>query len=151
MGIKDWWNGLRQDNEYTDASYEGMGYDTSSSAVSVEEAEDVEDTSRFTYGKTRVADNAMPIGGFSGGAVKVVKPEKLDDVLKEPVRFLRENKTLLLNLEKVKEDRRRIVDFFVGVVSALDGRIVRVAACTYLVTPRSVEVSGDYAEENDIF
>ena len=61
------------------------------------------------------------------------------------VRFLRENKSVILNLEKVNsvDSRKRIVDFMAGVCAAIDGRIVRVAECTYSITPSTVEISGD--------
>ena len=49
------------------------------------------------------------------------------------------------DLEKVNsvDSRKRIVDFMAGVCAAIDGRIVRVAECTYSITPSTVEISGD--------
>ena len=90
--------------------------------------------------------------GFHGSSVKVVQPLKYEDIMKEPVRFLRENTSVVLNLEKVAsvDSRKRIVDFMAGVVAAIDGRIVRIAECTYFVVPRTVDLSGDMME-NDQF
>ena len=88
-----------------------------------------------------------------GSSVKVVQPIKYDDVMKEPVRFLRDNMSVILNLEKVAsfDSRKRIVDFMAGVVAAIDGRIVRVAECTYIVVPKSVDLSGDMMENEEQF
>lgn len=147
MGFSNFLAKLRQD-DYEDEEYEN-DYDTSSSAVTEEEAEA---PSRFSAPKTSEKVINMHNTGFHGSSVKVVQPLKYEDIMKEPVRFLRENTSVVLNLEKVAsvDSRKRIVDFMAGVVAAIDGRIVRIAECTYFVVPRTVELSGDMME-NDQF
>ena len=151
MGLGNLLAKLRQD-EYDDPEmeYENENdYDTSSSAVTEEEAAA---PSRFSVPRSSEKVINMHNTGLQGSSVKVVQPLKYEDIMNEPVRFLRENTSVVLNLEKVAsvDSRKRIVDFMAGVVAAIDGRIVRVAECTYLVVPRTVDLSGDMME-NDQF
>lgn len=152
MSFKSWFAGLHQDNEYEDEQdYESEGsYDTSSSAVTEEEAAA---PSRFTSQRSEKVINLHSGSSMRGSSVKVVQPIKYDDVMKEPVRFLRDNMSVILNLEKVAsvDSRKRIVDFMAGVVAAIDGRIVRVAECTYIVVPKTVDLSGDMMENEEQF
>ena len=144
MALSDIFSRFRQsDAEYDeDTAYEDEGYDTSSSAVTQAEAE----APRFSAPRT--SDKVISLkasNSLQNASVKIVQPTKYEEIMKEPVRFLRENKSVILNLEKVNsvDSRKRIVDFMAGVCAAIDGRIVRVAECTYSITPSTVEISGD--------
>lgn len=144
MALSDLFAKFRQnDEEFEDEGY--TSYDDSSSAVTEEE---VEASTRFTAPRTSEKVLNLHNSGYHGASVKVIQPLKYEDIMKEPVRFLRENTSVVLNLEKVAsvDSRKRIVDFMAGVVAAIDGRIVRIAECTYFVVPRSVELSGDMME-----
>lgn len=144
MGLGELFAKLRQDDEFEDEEYENVGYDDSTSAVTEEEASV---STRFS--SPRTSDKVINMhSGFHGSSVKVIQPLKYEDIMKEPVRFLRENTSVVLNLEKVAsvDSRKRIVDFMAGVVAAIDGRIVRIAECTYFVVPRTVDLSGDMME-----
>ena len=143
MALSDLFAKFRQnDEEFEEDGYTGS-YDDSSSAVTEEEAEA---PARFASApRTSEKVISMHNSGHHGASVKVIQPLKYEDIMKEPVRFLRENTSVVLNLEKVAsvDSRKRIVDFMAGVVAAIDGRIVRIAECTYFVVPRSVDLSGD--------
>lgn len=144
MAFSDLFAKFRQnDEEFEDEGY--TSYDDSSSAVTEEE---VEATTRFTAPRASEKVLNLHNSGYHGASVKVIQPLKYEDIMKEPVRFLRENTSVVLNLEKVAsvDSRKRIVDFMAGVVAAIDGRIVRIAECTYFVVPRSVDLSGDMME-----
>lgn len=55
---------------------------------------------------------------------------------------------MVLNLEEAPKDvARRLVDFLSGVAYALDGKIGKVAANTYILTPNNVDVMGDIMDE----
>ena len=57
---------------------------------------------------------------------------------------LRKKKAVILNMENVdKSLTRRVVDFLSGSVYALDGRVKKVAQCTYLFCPHNMDVVGD--------
>ena len=75
--------------------------------------------------------------------LKVVKPERYEDV-PQIADHLLNRRTVVLNLEASnKEISRRIIDFLSGVAYALDGRLSNVAVNTYLITPSHVSVSGE--------
>ena len=75
------------------------------------------------------------------------QPEKFDNAA-EIADHLRERRTVVLNLEETaKEVARRLVDFLSGVTYALDGKIKKVAASTYIITPYNVDIMGDLIDE----
>ena len=75
--------------------------------------------------------------------VVLVKPELFTDA-KQIADHLMANKTVVLNLESATEaNRRRIIDFLVGVAYAQNGNIKPVANQTYIVTPYNVGFVGD--------
>lgn len=79
--------------------------------------------------------------------VVLVKPERFDNV-SEIADHLREKRALVLNLEAASKDlARRLVDFLSGCAYALDGKIKKVAASTYIITPYNVDIVGDLVEE----
>ncbi|MBQ3229404.1 MAG: cell division protein SepF [Clostridia bacterium] len=92
---------------------------------------------------------SRPTGGISSGAaleMKVVKPERFDEV-RQIGEHLLARRTVVLNLEETnKETTKRIIDFLCGVVFAIDGQVKKVANATYVVTPKNVDVSGDQKE-----
>ena len=143
MALRDILSRFSQsDAQYDEEGYEDESYDASSSAVTQAEAE----APRYSAPRTSEKVLAMKTASsLQNASVKIVQPTKYEEIMKEPVRFLRENKSVILNLEKVNsvESRKRIVDFMAGVCAAIDGRIVRVAECTYSITPSTVEISGD--------
>ena len=79
--------------------------------------------------------------------VVLVKPERFENA-SEIADHLREKRTVVLNLESTnKEIARRLVDFLSGVAYAGDGKIKKVAANTYIITPYSVDLMGDLIDE----
>lgn len=145
MALSDLFAKFRQNDENLRTRATQAATTTLLPAVTEEEAEA---PSRFTAPRASEKVISMHNSGYHGASVKVIQPLKYEDIMKEPVRFLRENTSVVLNLEKVAsvDSRKRIVDFMAGVVAAIDGRIVRIAECTYFVVPRSVDLSGDMME-----
>ena len=79
--------------------------------------------------------------------VVLVKPERFE-MASEIADHLKEKRTVLLNLESTQKDiARRLVDFLSGVAYASEGRIKKVAANTYIITPYSVDIQGDLIDE----
>ncbi len=77
--------------------------------------------------------------------IKVVlaKPESFEDG-RAVADHLNAKRTVVLNLEGAnREISRRLIDFLSGVAYANQGQLQRVANCTYIITPRSVDVMGD--------
>ena len=62
--------------------------------------------------------------------------------------FLKEKKSVVLNLEYVNKDvARRIVDFVSGGVYALDGHIQKVSNSIFLIAPANYEITNEMARE----
>jgi len=85
--------------------------------------------------------------GSSNMQVVVLKPERFETAA-EIVDHLREKRAVLINLETTPKDvTRRLVDFLSGAAYALDGKVKKVAANTYIITPPSVNLMGDLMDE----
>ena len=79
--------------------------------------------------------------------VVLVKPERFENA-SEIADHLREKRTVVLNLEATNKDiARRLVDFLSGVAYAGEGKIKKIAANTYIITPYSVDIMGDLIDE----
>ena len=90
---------------------------------------------------------AMP--QTQGQAIKMVisQPttfEQSDEICS----FLKEKKSVIVNLEYVNKDvARRIVDFISGGVFALDGHIQKVSNSIFLIAPYNYEITNEMARE----
>ena len=79
--------------------------------------------------------------------VVLVKPERFENA-SEIADQLKDKRTVVLNLESTNKDvARRLVDFLSGVAYAGEGKIKKVAANTYIITPYHVELEGDLIDE----
>jgi cell division inhibitor SepF len=79
--------------------------------------------------------------------VVLVKPERFENA-SEIADHLKDKRTVVLNLESTNKDvARRLVDFLSGVAYAGEGKIKKVAANTYIITPYHVELEGDLIDE----
>lgn len=88
-------------------------------------------------------------GGSQTPQLKVVliKPERFETAA-EIADELRERRAIVMNLETTPKDvGRRLIDFVSGAAYALDGKIKKIAANTYIVTPYSVDLSGDMLDD----
>lgn len=93
--------------------------------------------------------NSKVVNIHATAALKVVlvKPERFE-MASEIADHLREKRTVVLNLESTNKDvARRLIDFLSGVAYAGDGKIKKVAANTYIITPYSVDIMGDLIDE----
>ena len=89
--------------------------------------------------------------GGNNMELKVIYPAAFGDV-SEIADHLLSGRTVFLNLEKTdREISRRVMDFVSGVAYCIDGNIRRVAASTYIISPKSVDVSeiGEEAAPED--
>ena len=115
-----------------------------------DEEEEVED--RKLFGRKNSNNNkvvSMPQSQVQGQAIKMVisQPttfEQSDEICS----FLKEKKSVIVNLEYVNKDvARRIVDFISGGVYALDGYIQKVSNSIFLVAPSNYEITNDMGRE----
>ena len=109
-----------------------------------DEEEEVEDKKIFGR-KNKVV--AMPQAQANAIKMVISQPttfEQSDEICS----FLKEKKSVIVNLEYVNKDvARRIVDFISGGVYALDGYIQKVSNSIFLVAPSNYEITNEMARE----
>lgn len=111
-----------------------------------EDEEEVED--RRLFGRKN-RDKVVNMPQANTNAIKMVisQPttfEQSDEICS----FLKEKKSVIVNLEYVNKDvARRIVDFISGGVYALDGYIQKISNSIFLVAPSNYEISNEMARE----
>ena len=99
--------------------------------------------SRSDYASGGSSSKVVNIGATSQMKVVLVKPDRFETAA-EIADHLREKRAVLMNLEQTNKDiSRRLIDFLSGVAYAQDGKIKRVAANTYIITPYNVDLMGD--------
>ena len=114
-----------------------------------EEFEDVKDTFEDRRGSKAEARRNKVVNIHATTQLKVVlvKPERFENA-SEIADQLKEKRTVVLNLESTNKDvARRLIDFLSGVAYAGEGKIKKVAANTYIITPYHVELEGDLIDE----
>ena len=105
------------------------------------------DTSIFDTQSARRSNKVVNIHTTTQLQVVLVKPEQFESA-PEIADHLREERTVVLNLESVSKDiARRLLDFVAGVAYASEGKVKKVAAFTYIVTPFNVDILGDLVGE----
>ena len=132
-----------------------LGVDTGASEEEIENENDI-----YTYNYDKEEQEEPEKKGFFGGKSKIVsmpQPQQVRMVITQPTSFeqseeicnyLKEKKSIIVNLEYVnKDDARRIVDFISGAVHALDGHIQKVSNAIFLVAPVNYEIASDLARE----
>ena len=79
--------------------------------------------------------------------VVLVKPDRFENA-SEVADHLKDKRTVVLNLESTNKDvARRLIDFLSGVTYGVEGKIKKVSANTYLITPYHVDFEGDLIDE----
>ena len=111
-----------------------------------DEEEEVEE--RKLFGRKN-KDKVVAMPQANANAIKMVisQPttfEQSDEICS----FLKEKKSVIVNLEYVNKDvARRIVDFISGGVYALDGYIQKISNSIFLVAPSNYEITNEMARE----
>ena len=116
-----------------------------------------EQDSPFLDERPRMERDRSPVDSRRGKVVNIHATTQLKVVLVKPERFetaseiadhLKEKRTVVINLESTHKDiARRLVDFLSGVAYAGEGKIKKVAANTYIITPYHVDIQGDLIDE----
>ncbi len=103
--------------------------------------EEIED--RKLFGKRKVVN--MP---QTQQIKMVISQPTTFDQSQEICEFLKDKKSVIVNLEYVNKDvARRIVDFISGGVFALDGHIQKVSNSIFLIAPYNYEITNEMARE----
>ena len=123
--------------------------------------EEYEDENIYDYGinEEEEEDNKKLFGRKNNKIVNMpqTQSQAIKMVISQPTTFeqsdeicsfLKEKKSVIVNLEYVNKDvARRIVDFISGGVYALDGYIQKVSNSIFLVAPSNYEITNEMARE----
>lgn len=88
----------------------------------------------------------------SGGMeVCVIKPTSFEES-REITETLLTNRTVVLNMEGLDVDiAQRIIDFASGSCYAINGNLQKISNYIFIITPESVDISGDFQSLMDSF
>lgn len=100
--------------------------------------------------KTKSTSKVSPIrtrkANSPGMEVCVIKPHTMEDA-REITETLLANCTVVLNMEGLDlEVAQRIIDFASGSCYAIDGNLQKISNYIFIITPASVDISGDFQE-----
>ncbi|MCC8152467.1 MAG: cell division protein SepF [Lachnospiraceae bacterium] len=85
-------------------------------------------------------------GGQATMEVCVIKPTSVEDA-REITETLLAGRTVVLNVEGLDlEIAQRIIDFTSGSCFAIDGNLQKISNYIFIVTPRTVDISGDFQD-----
>lgn len=88
--------------------------------------------------RTNSAENGME--------VCVIKPTSVEEA-REVTETLLHERTVVLNLEGLDVDiAQRIIDFTSGSCFAIHGNLQKISHYIFIITPQSVEISGDFQD-----
>lgn len=127
-------------------------------------AEDIEENENDIYGydyNDAEENEEVEQKGFfnrkNGRVVNMPQTQQVKMVISQPTNFeqseeicnyLKERKSVIVNLEYVNKDvARRIIDFISGAVHALDGHIQKVSNSIFLIAPINYEIANEMARE----
>ena len=135
---------MGEGDEYEDQYIDdGPQMVNNNSGVGIGMDEETEEPAEGTSKKNKVVN----IHATTQLKVVLVKPERFENA-SEIADHLKEKRTVVLNLESTNKDvARRLIDFLSGVAYAGEGKIKKVAANTYIITPYSVDIMGDLIDE----
>ena len=109
-----------------------------------EEIEEAEVEERKLFGRNKKVVN-MP----QAQQIRMVISQPTSFEQSEEIcNYLKERKSVIVNLEYVNKDvARRIVDFVSGAVHAVDGHIQKISNSIFLIAPTNYEISNEMARE----
>lgn len=122
------------------------------------EDEEIEDrVYDYNYDEEDEEIEDKKIFGRKNKVVNMPQTQQIKMVISQPTVFeqseeiceyLKERKSVIVNLEYVNKDvARRIVDFISGAVHALDGHIQKISNSIFLIAPTNYEISNEMARE----
>lgn len=97
----------------------------------------------FSRREVKAAPTYTPAGEKGKTRLILMNPTDFGEAA-EIADNLKERRAVLMNVEKAdSETARRLIDFLSGVVYALGGKIMRISAQAYVLTPTNIDLVGD--------
>jgi len=130
-----------------DSQAEGEGYDDDENIYDYDNEEEGEEENRKIFGRKNPKEKVVNMPQTQAIKMVISQPTTFEQS-EEICSFLKERKSVIVNLEYVNKDvARRIVDFISGGVYALDGYIQKVSNAIFLVAPSNYEITNEMARE----
>lgn len=138
-------DGSDEDDMYTDDRYFDEEDVVEEKKVSnVTKMEDITEKKQNISRMSPIRQQKKVIG--SGMEVCVIKPTSVEDA-REITETLLANRTVVLNMEGLDVDiAQRIIDFTSGSCFAISGNLQKISHYIFIITPASVDISGDFQE-----
>lgn len=96
--------------------------------------------------KNQRAGNVVSIHSQKNVKVVLYEPRSYDEA-QEIADHLRSHRTVVINLQRVRNDQAmKIIDFISGTVYALGGGISKIGGNIFMCTPDTVEIQGSITE-----
>lgn len=147
-----------EDYDYDD-DYEEEPVKTKSSYRKEKKNEDYEDDYNEKSSREKPAKSTPKVtpirpvkkSAAAGMEVCVIKPTSVEDA-REITETLLNNRTVVLNVEGLDvEIAQRIIDFTSGSCFAISGNLQKISNYIFIITPASVDISGDILGLMDSF
>lgn len=157
MGVMDkFLTYMKLNDEEDEGYYDDDYYDEEESAsvekkskiknISKADSYEEEDRNRKPAPKVTPMRPAPRKVSTNGMEVCVIKPTSVEDA-REITETLLANRTVVLNMEGLDVDiAQRIIDFTSGSCYAISGNLQKIAHFIFIITPASVDISGDFQE-----
>ncbi len=102
---------------------------------------------RVTRMERSTSGKVVPIRTTAKGMeVSIMKPTSFEDS-QEICDMLLTGRAIVINLEGFDDKlAQRTMDFISGSVYAINGKLHRISSCIFIVSPDSVDISGDYLD-----
>lgn len=138
-----------EDYDYDDDYVEEEPVKKSSFRKEKKDDYEEEKTVKSTPKVTPIRPAKKPSG--AGMEVCVIKPTSVEDA-REITETLLNNRTVVLNVEGLDvEIAQRIIDFTSGSCFAISGNLQKISNYIFIITPASVDISGDFLSLIDTF
>jgi len=100
---------------------------------------------------TPIRQSKRTNGGANNMELCVIKPTSVEDA-REITETLLNNRAVILNVEGLDvEVAQRIIDFTSGSTFAISGNLQKISNYIFVITPASVDISGDFLNLVDAF
>ena len=137
----------RKEQDYAHQAFNNLflvyGYDEENDyeTSDVENEEETEERGFFKRNKVVPMPQAQQV------KMVITQPTSFEQS-EEICGYLKEKKSVIINLEYVNKDvARRIIDFVAGAVNALDGHMQKISNAIFLVAPINYDIASDLARE----
>ena len=136
----------RKSSRYEDDDEDEDDYDDEPAPRSRRRQQEEKPAPTAASGNSKVTPMRSPRRSGNNMEVCVIKPRSMEDT-HEITETLQENCTVVLNMEGIDMDlAQRIIDFSSGSCYALHGGLLKISNYIFIITPKGVDISGDFQE-----